>query len=259
MFTENTSKAKDEIVIVTDLHDEDSEIVEEQQEEVVPDKKIVTGERGPSTFVTPPSGYVDIHSYVLRAMDDPENEGALFYVSIGFNIDFKDDQFTYKGKTLDEWWADPAILAYHEPYEEWNETIYKPMDEEMTAAEERGEEHAYMWWKHDAAELYKDYWYSTHTDTEIKAYEIAKEKAREAEYAYDEWAYSDAYTKEYNAAYEEIALSEYKRLTNLGYDLDNMGMWLTGILTKKQIENFPALSEYGYSISWAEGNYPKTF
>jgi hypothetical protein len=39
----------------------------------------------------------------------------------------------------------------------------------------------------------------------------------------------------------------------LGYDLTVSGEKLVGNLTKQQIEEFPAYSEYGYKIEWAKG------
>lgn len=87
-----------------------------------------------------------------------------------------------------------------------------------------------------------------HTDEEIQAYEIALEKAREASTAYNKWKHSD----EYFAAVSEVLEKECDRLVNQGYDLKVTERWLTGYLTKNQIEEFSVSDEFGYIIKWAD-------
>lgn len=211
------------------------------------EKRIVTGINGDMFDAAPPLGMVYINSSVTKAMEYPENQDALFYINI--NPYFKMDKlFIYKGKTRDEWHNDPALRVYNEPHEYWYENIYLPLDEEMRAAELNGEEHAQGWEKHDPSELYRKYWYDTHTEDEIEAYETALDKFLEASAAYSEWIDSD----EYSAADKEIRKEECARLVNLGYDLETFDYMIIGHLTKKQIEDFPASNEFGYIIEWAD-------
>jgi len=212
------------------------------------ERKIVTGTDGIMNDETPAYGTVRINGSLTDAMQDMEKQDALFFVRISTNFWTK-GLFTYKGKTVEQWRADPALIAFDEPFDDWNENVFKPYDREMSAAEERGAEHAQGWEKNgEGGPVYEEYWYDTHTDEEIEAYEIASENYEEALDAYSEWRYSDAFTD----ALSEVKEAECVRLVNLGYDLEFVDNQIRGLLTRAQIEQFPVSDEFGYTIMWAD-------
>lgn len=192
-------------------------------------------------------GEVKISFGLSGALEDPENSGALFYAAVSVYHTLGQD-FKYKGKTFEEWLEEPAIEEYNEAYQTWHDEIYVPYDAEMTAAEERGEERAQGWWKHDKFELFNNYWNETRPEDVKAAYRVARENASAAKAAYDGWIASD----EYKQLENEIFESERSRLAGLGYELTVLAGKLTGNLTKQQIEDFPALGKYGYMIGWAD-------
>lgn len=120
---------------------------DEMTNEYITQKKIVTGRNGDMIDEAPPLGRVYINGSVLNELDNPINKDALFYVVI--NVFYEIDSiFTYEGKPLNKWYTDPALVVFNEPYDFWYNNIFLPYDKEMTAAEERGEEHAQGWWKY---------------------------------------------------------------------------------------------------------------
>lgn len=211
------------------------------------DKKIVTGINGDMVDEAPPLGMVYINGSVIKAMEDSKNQDDLFYINVETYYDVN-NLFIYKGKTMAQWREDPELTAFNESSEEWYDNIYLPLDEEMRAAEQSGEEHAQGWEKHDPDELYKKYWYDTHSEDEIEAYEKAFANLLEASTAYNEWINSD----EYIAIDKDIRKEECARLVGLGYDLQAFDYMIAGYLTKEQIEDFPATNEFGYIIEWAD-------
>lgn len=217
-------------------------------------KPIIEGTNGDMADNWSKSGNVDISPTLLEKMKKYGEDDVLFHVriSIHFNIT---DLFTYEGKTLEEYRAEPIRKFYRNEYDEWYETIYIPMDEEMAAAEERGEEHAQGWWKHSPDELFEEYWYKTQPEDVITEYELAMDQYIKADHAYIEWTDSNESFLLTKEVYEEecrrfISLGNY-----LGVNTENSltSVELVGYLTRQQIETLPANSEYGYIILWADG------
>lgn len=192
---------------------------------------------------TPKSSEVIVYDILKDEIVNYGYDDTYFHVSIFFYFYTVEDMFKFEGKTIDEYIHDPVLKLYREEYDQWYETIYIPMDEEMTAAEERGEEHALGWWKHSEGELFNEYWYETQPEDVIVKYEEANAKLDEAMDAYNLWATDDR---------DEIELSmvkaECERLCELGLDVE---FGSEAYLTRRQIEEFPATQGFGYIIDFA--------
>lgn len=197
--------------------------------------------------IIPQPGEVDITDSLSDALKDPVNIDALFYSAVSVYYDLGQD-FKYEGKTLKEWSADPALKKHDEVYQTWNDEVYVPRDAEMRAAEERSEKYAQGWEKHDPFELFNNYWNETQPEDVKAAYTKARENDTKAKAAYNSWIVSAEYRRLENDVFE----NERFRLADLGYNLSISDKKLIGNLTKQQIEDFPALSEYGYTIGWED-------
>lgn len=200
----------------------------------------------------PSPGEVIIMNTLMNEMKNYGHSNVVFHVNISISCDIS-DMFKYKGKTMDEYRHDPMLKLYREEYAKWYKTIYKPMNEEMTAAEERGEDHAQGWWKHSEGLLFIEYWHKTQPKDVIIAYELAQKRYDEADKACTVWELSNEPQKNILVICQE----ECDRLCNQGYDLevksDNYSVIsFSGYLTRRQIEEFSANEEYGYMILWAE-------
>ena len=220
-------------------------------------KMIVEGPVYASTIdpVEPRRGEADVVCTLEEEMQKYGYDDAYFHVEVCLYFDIS-DRFTYKGKTMDEWKADPILDLHDEVREVWTTEIYEPMDREMVAAEQRGEEYALGWEKHDPHELFRNYFYETQPEDVIDAYEKAMELYMEADQEYSGWQYSD----EPVAISNEIVRTEIDRLVELGIDLEVIYnnnysypvVYPEGYLTRRQIEEFPASDEFGYMIMWAD-------
>ncbi len=218
-------------------------------------KPIIEGINGVCNEAVPNQGEVYITPTLEEEMKQYGPDDVLFHVNILVYADITND-FKYEGKTLEEYRNDPALKFYNEAYDKWRIEVYFPLNEEMTAAEERGEEYAQGWWKHSTDQLFKEYWQENQPQDVLAAYEPAREQYNEAHKAYEEWIRSP------DGAYAftlELTKTECDRLNSLGYDLevnfDNPFriMELTGYLTRFQIEEFSVNTSYGYIVMWADG------
>jgi hypothetical protein len=222
-------------------------------------KPIITGINGAENQVAPQPGEVIITPTLEEKMKQYGPDDVLFHVKIDLYFDIT-NAFKYEGKTMDEhmdeYRNNPAYVLYNEEHEKWWEEVYLPLDKEMTAAEERGEDYAQGWWKHDPDQLFEEYWNENQSQDVKTAYELASELYNEAHIAYEEWRRSTdgAYAREL-----EFVNAECNRLNSSGYDLevnlDNsfMIMELTGYLTRYQIDEFSPNESCGYTIMWADG------
>lgn len=218
-------------------------------------KPIIEGKNGADNEAEPSQGEVYITPTLEEEMKQYGPDDVLFHVNILVYADITNG-FKYEGKTLDEYRNDPTLKFYNEAYDKWRIEVYLPLNEEMTAAEERGEEYAQGWWKHDPDQLFLEYWQENQPQDVIAAYEPAREQYNEAHKAYEEWLRSP------DGAYAltlELTKTECDRLNSLGYDLevniDNpfIIMELYGYLTRCQIEEFSVNESYGYIVMWANG------
>lgn len=214
-------------------------------EEAVEGETVISGETGVEDEEAPQPGQAILSQSVSNSVKSPSNSDAYFYVQLKPNFDLGKD-FMFEGKTYNEWWNVPEILTYNTAYETWLRDVYPSLDEEMKAAEERGEEQAQGWENHNPQDYFDIYYEHTQSDEVITAWKAALDKALAFNEAYDEWMHSD----EYNKMEYELLKSEVTRLEEKEYLVELKGWDIKGYLTKEQIESFDC-GEYGYIISWA--------
>lgn len=210
---------------------------------------IIEGTNGIMNDEVPNPGDVYISPTLEDEMNHYSKDEVLFHVRISIYFDIT-DLFTYEGKTMDEYRRNPVIELYNEQYKIWKEEIYKSLNQQMTAAEQNGEEYAQGWEKHSPDDLFKDYWYDTQSEEIITKYELAWEQYDKADKAYIAWTDSN----EPFMIKKEIYDAERRRLNDEGYKLEVKTNELTGLLTSQQIKEFSASDQYGYIIMWADGD-----
>lgn len=184
-------------------------------------------------YVMPNPGEIFILPEVYSALKDLKNADKYFFVQIyvipAEQYAYVYDKYIYKGRTISEWsiLLDLSYEAY--PYNEYNGDF----GGNVTIEE----------WKQKQEE--------------------AKKLSPQENF--------DAATAEYNSKVQPIIAearaacmqSECDRLKQLGYDVSLRQTWdygdasekrnytiLTGLLTQKQLNEFPANAEFGYSVEW---------
>lgn len=244
-------KETDMEISILDNHDKNNI---DANETLHPNKPIIEGLNGTMNEEVPNPGEVYVSPTLEHEMSHYGADDVLFHVRISISYDIT-DEFTYHGKTMDEYRNEPIRKLYRNEYDKWKEEIYIPLDKEMTAAEQNGEEYAQGWEKHSPDELFEEYWYETQPEDVIAEYELACERYDKADKAFIAWKDSDAPKEITYELYETDSI----RLNALGYDLEvntenpEIFVELAGYLTRQQIEEFPASNEYGYIIMWADG------
>lgn len=214
--------------------------------EAVEGKKVISGDAGAEEEQHAELGEILISQSVGNSIKSPQNTGAYFYVKLSPNFGIGAD-FEFEGKQYEEWSRVAQLKAYDEAYEVWLEEVFPALDEEMKAAEERGEEQAQGWKDRDPREYFDIYYEHTQSEEVITAWKAAKDKANAAKQAYEEYKRTDEY---YEQKYE-LLLEEVDRLKADEYLVELDEWTIRGYLTKEQIEGFDR-AEYGYAISWAE-------
>ena len=237
---------------------QDSSLSKETKKQVQRTERVVVeGPDAASTFTgeEPPPGEVFVIGTLESELKNYGDDEALFHVKLWIFCDIS-EAFEYEGKTLQEYNELPILEFYDEEREIWKQEVYIPLDKEMSDAEQAGEEYAQGWSKHDADEMFREYFYENQPDDVIEAYEQARQQLTDAHNAYDLWMNSEEPTDILN----DLIKAEIERLTALGliiepvYDYNRTYpvVFPAGYLTKQQIEEFPASSELGYWIMWAD-------
>lgn len=212
--------------------------------DAVEGQTVIHGEAGAQDEEVPEPGKAILSQDVSNSVKSPGNAEAFFYVQLKPNFNLGQD-FKFEGKTYDEYWDVPEIEAYNTAYETWMQDVFPTLDEEMKAAEARGEEQAQGWEKRNPQDYFDVYYEHSQSEEVVTAWKAALDKALAFNEAYNEWLHSD----EYNKMEYELLKSEESRLKEKKYLIELKGWDIKGYLTKEQIESFDC-GEYGYVICW---------
>lgn len=171
-------------------------------------------------YDSPPQGGIIVYQTLQEALANPRNNDAVFPVTVfasvpeDYSMGFWDH--SYNGHTVAEWQELVSLSNGEYPYREYN-------------GDHGGNITEAQW-----------------------------EQAQEEAKMLDAQANLDAAQKEYAEKVEPVLeesknnrlQSERERLAGMGYDLQVSEGLLTGLLTKEQIDTFPADPECGYFIEW---------
>jgi|WetSurMetagenome_2_1015567.scaffolds.fasta_scaffold256400_1 hypothetical protein len=220
---------------------------------------IITGhntvEQQPNMTI-PQAGQIIVNQSVKTYLSF--NKGnSQFFVRIYVDF-FLGEAFKYQGKSITEWLCDPIFTARESIYENWYRDIYLPYDENMRAAEARGEDFARGWEKHDIGVLFEKYWSESQTPDVQNAYQQALTNLKAAKDAYSVYQVASE-----SHDCDELLNIELLRLRDLGFDvrIEQDGRYyrgseilgkLEGYLTADQIEDFPGNIDLYYEIEWAD-------
>lgn len=190
---------------------------------------------GIMSYSRPEPGEIIIASGINAALDDPANSDSLYRVWIDVIVPAQYantfDQFVYNGKTIAQWLVLVDLADGTYPYSEYN-----------------GDH---------GGNVTVEEWEQLQEDAKTLQ---AKENCDAAKEKYMTEVYPGV-----QEAKKPGMLREYDRLLQLGYDVSLYETWeyygegdkqyftiLTGLLTKSQIEEFKADSDYGYFLEWLE-------
>lgn len=208
---------------------------------------IITGKPGGDDGYRMVSPGVFVSHDLLKHLENPQNEGALFNAVIKVCPDSY-AFFTYEGKSVNEWYDNPAITAYNEAYDEWYNNIYRELDREMAKREENGDPDAQGWWKHDVQQVFYEYWALRQSGETLAEYNNANTNFLKAKSACIMWQQSS----EHITLCAQLDQQEADRLITLGFDIWISGNRLQGHLSKQQIMEFPTVENITYYIVWPE-------
>lgn len=213
--------------------------------EAIEGKTVIHGEADVQNVEVPQPGNVILSQALSNSVKSPSNAKAFFYVQLKPNFNLGKD-FKFEGKTYDEYWNVPEIQTYNTAYETWMQDVFPTLDEEMKAAEARGEEQAQGWEERNPQDYFDVYYEHTQSDEVITAWKAARDKALAFNEAYNEWLRSE----EYNKMEYDLLKNEEIRLKEKEYLIELKGWDIKGYLTNEQVESFDG-GEYGYIICWA--------
>ena len=160
-------------------------------------------------------------------------------------------EFSYKGKTLEEYRYDPALIAFNAEFRNWmTEHYIREYPELLRRYNEGDAEAGEIILKNEYQRFYED-WCSRNSEETVQAYDEAYAAYLAARRAYmEEWVSHVPYTFPQDKLEEELA-----RLRTLGYEftkinLRNGSVELEGDLTVWQLWHFPADTCWSYSFDY---------
>lgn len=201
---------------------------------------IVRGGPVADTGESAPVGQVNVYDELAEQIKANGNKSALFVVKVvlcGVSNDVAKEQEKYHDAYMEALNA-PIIQEYEAQYDEWSRTPIEKLDSYSAQFRGTGE---------SMPDSFYAYWVSTHTEEEKVSYDTAQALVSET---YDAFFNMYEYIPQVCA---ERTFEEVNRLQEEGLMLVWKGYTeMIGLLTGRQITQFPVNERYGYYIVWAD-------